>query len=176
MPLGPYAGDVSLPGRHSALDDMMNIENPGSATRIGAPPILRVLVSFPIACFPGALATDIAYALTADMMWADFSAWLLAAGMFMGVLAAIVGLVDIVAHRRRWSPRAALTLVIGSLFVLILAAFDNLVHSRDAWTSVVPFGLALSAVTVAVMLITVWFSSVRVYRGYVGLPASGIGQ
>jgi uncharacterized membrane protein len=133
-------------------------------------------VSFPIACFSGALVTDIAYALTADMMWADFSAWLLAAGIVMGVLAAIAGLVDILATRRLWAPRAALMLVIGSLLVLVLAVFNNLVHSRDAWTSVVPFGLALSAITVVVMLITVWFSSAPAYRRDVSVPYSGVRQ
>jgi len=38
--------------------------------------------------------------------------------------------------------------------VLVLAFFNNLVHSRDAWTSVVPTGLILSALTVAVMIVT----------------------
>ena len=154
----------------------MNSDNFGSSARIGGHPILRILVSFPIACFSGALVTDIAYALTADMMWADFSAWLLAAGMFFGVLSAIAGFVHILTNRRVWAPRAALTLVIGSLLVLILAAFNNLVHSRDAWTSVVPFGLALSAITVVVMLITVWFGSAPAYRRDVGVPYSGVRQ
>lgn len=120
-------------------------------------PILRILVSFPIACFCGALVTDITYAMTAKMMWADFSAWLLAGGIILGVLAAIAGLVSLVTHRRELAARQVLPLVIGSLVVLVLAFFDNLVHSRDAWTSVVPAGLALSAVTVIVMLVTAWF-------------------
>jgi uncharacterized membrane protein len=52
--------------------------------------------------------------------------------------------------------------MIGSLLVLTLGLFNNLVHSRDAWTSVVPAGLALSAATVTVMLVTVWLGSVAV--------------
>jgi uncharacterized membrane protein len=35
-----------------------------------------MLVPIPIVCFIGALITDIAYVVTADIMWADFSAWL----------------------------------------------------------------------------------------------------
>jgi uncharacterized membrane protein len=155
---------------------MMDIDNPGFTTRIPRHPIFRIVASFPIACFSGALLTDIAYALTAHMMWADFSAWLLAVGMIMGVLAAVVGLVIIVGNRRRWTPRSALALVIGSLLVLILAAFNNLVHSRDAWTSVVPFGLALSAITVVLMLITVWLSAAPAYQHYAVVPASGVSE
>jgi uncharacterized membrane protein len=122
------------------------------------------------------LVTDIVYALTADMIWADFSAWLLAAGMLMGVLAAIVGLVDLAANRRVRPQRRPWLLVIGSLLVLILGLFDSLIHSRDAWTSVVPTGLALSAITVIVMLITIWFGSATGYRLGVDTSHSGIRQ
>jgi uncharacterized membrane protein len=152
----------------------MNINTQEPIVRIGGHPILRILASFPIACFCGALVTDIAYAWTADMMWADFSAWLLAVGMLMGVLAAIAGFLDVVANRRARSLRRVFVLFLGGLVVLVLAALNNLVHSRDAWTSVVPLGLAISAVTVVVMLITIWSGSGSVYRPVVGVPYSGV--
>jgi hypothetical protein len=44
-------------------------------------PIHPMLVPFPIACFSGALVTDIAYWRTANMMWSNFSAWLIFAGL-----------------------------------------------------------------------------------------------
>ncbi len=139
-------------------------------------PILHILASFPIACFSGALATDIAYAQTADMMWADFSTWLLAVGALTGALAAIGGAITLVAKRRVRTQRRIWPLVIGSLVVLILECLNNLVHSRDAWTSVVPEGLVLSAVAVAVMLITAWLGFPRVYRYGADLPYSGARQ
>ncbi len=152
----------------------MNSDDAGSAARIAGRPLLRILVSFPLACFSCALVTDAAYAQTADMMWADFSAWLLAAGTFMGVLAAIAGLAGMVVDRRIPTQRPAWPLVIGSLLVLILAFFNNLVHSRDAWTSVVPTGLALSAATVVVMLIIAWLGSATVRRRSMGRQYSGV--
>ena len=135
---------------------------------------MHVLASFPIACFFTALLTDIAYARTADMMWADFSAWLLAIGMFFGILAGVMGIVSVIANRRIRSPRQAWPVALGSLVVLILGFFDNLVHSRDAWTSVVPAGVALSAITVIVMLVTAWFSSGATDRRGVDLQYSGV--
>jgi uncharacterized membrane protein len=51
--------------------------NPASTPRVAMCPIHPMLVPFPIACFTGALFSDIAYWKTAEMMWADFSAWLL---------------------------------------------------------------------------------------------------
>lgn len=154
----------------------MNSDTPGAAVRAGGNPILRILMAFPIACFSCALATDLAYAQTANMMWTDFSAWLLAAGIFMGVLAAIAGFIALVANRRAPAQRPGWPLVIGGLLVLILAFLDNLVHSRDAWTSVVPWGLALSAATVAVMLITAWLGSARASTRGVGVQYSGAHQ
>jgi uncharacterized membrane protein len=66
--------------------------------------------------------------------------------------------------------------MIGSLLVLILGLFNNFVHSRDAWTSVVPLGLELSAATVVVMLITIWFASATTYRRDVSMQYSGVRQ
>lgn len=125
-----------------------------SMTRSGNHPIVRTLAAFPIACFTCALVTDFCYMQTTRMMWADFSDWLLAVGMAGGVIAAIAGLTALLVNRRRDGSRAAWPVVIGSLLVLVVAFFNNLVHSRDAWSSVVPTGIALSVVTVLLMLAT----------------------
>jgi uncharacterized membrane protein len=138
--------------------------NPASTARIAMRPIHPMLVPFPIVCFVGALITDLAYWKTAEMMWADFSAWLLFAGLIMGILAAIAGLVDFFGNRliRRLAP--AWFHMVGNIIVLVLALFNCLVHSRDAWTSVVPTGLILSALTVLVLLFTGWMGWTMVYR------------
>lgn len=142
-------------------------------TRVGGHPLLRLLTSFPIAFFSGALMTDLAYWRTADMIWADFSAWLLAVGIVMGALAALVGLITLIASRRARAHRPLLPLVLGGPAVLVLALFDNLVHSRDQWTSVVPTGLILSACTVVVMLITLWLGSAS--REITAIPVDYVG-
>ena len=149
--------------------------SPGYVVPTPGHPLLRILVSFPIACFCGALATDITYAQTANIIWADFSAWLLAIGMAFGLLAAIVGLVALL-RRGTARPRPVWPIMVGSLVVLALALLDNLVHSRDAWTSVVPEGLALSAITVIVMLATVWLASAKVTQPSPNLRYSGAAQ
>jgi uncharacterized membrane protein len=142
----------------------MAYETRSVTVRGAAPPIHRVLQSFPVAGFAGALVTDIVYAWTTDMIWSDFSDWLLAVGFIFGVLAAIAGLISLVAHRRQYAGRTSAVYIIGSLIVMVLAGFNNLVHSRDAWTSVVPTGLALSAATVVVMLLTFWLGGQQAAR------------
>lgn len=121
-------------------------------------PLLRLVSAFPIAGFPAALTADIAYASSANVMWADFADWLLAASMLMGVLAAIIGLGVLIADRRLPRSRPTGLVVLGSLVALALGLLDNFVHSRDAWTSVVPWGLALSAATTIVVFVTVWLA------------------
>ncbi len=154
----------------------MNSDISESTARRGGHPVLRILAAFPIACFTCALLTDIAYAQTANIMWADFSAWLLAAGLAGGVVAAIAGLVSLLANRRAGPQRSAWPIALGSLLVLVIAGFNNLVHSRDAWTSVMPTGLALSAITVLAMLATAWLASRAGHRRGVALPYAGVRQ
>ncbi len=137
----------------------MSSQYPGSTVRLAGSPMFRILVSFPIACFCCALVTDLAYLKTADMTWADFSAWLLAVGMVFGVLAAVAGLVDLIRLRRTRASRPVWPVALGALIVLALGLVNNFVHSRDAWTSVVPQGLVLSVLTVIVMLATAWFGA-----------------
>ena len=146
-------------------------ENPRSTARIAKHPIHPILVPFPIVCFVGTLLTDLTYWWTADMMWADFSAWLLFAGLVMGVLAAIAGLIDFLSNRLVRALTPAWFHMIGNVVVLVLALFNSLVHSRDGWTSVVPAGLVLSALTVLVLLFTGWMGWSMVYRHGVGVVA-----
>jgi len=128
-----------------------------------------LLVPYPIACFVGALLTDVTYWRTAQMMWADFSAWLLTAGVLMGYIAAIVGLIDFLGNRFIRAKRPAWPHVIGNVIVLILATLNMLIHTRDAWTSVVPWGLGLSAIVVAMLGFTGWMGWSMVYRHGVGV-------
>jgi uncharacterized membrane protein len=51
-------------------------ESSHTTAQIKKRPIHPVLVPVPIACFVGALLTDITYYATAEMMWADFSSWI----------------------------------------------------------------------------------------------------
>ena len=52
---------------------------------------------------------------------------------------------------------------------LVLAIVNAFVHSRDAYTSVVPTGLILSALVVLILLVTGWAGSGMVYRHGVGV-------
>jgi uncharacterized membrane protein len=103
------------------------------------------------------------------MMWADFSAWLVTVGVIMGILAAIAGLTDFLGSRLVRAQTPAWPHFLGNLVALILAIVNMFVHTRDAWTSIVPWGLILSAVVVLILLVTGWLGWAMVYRHHVGV-------
>ena len=147
----------------------MSIANPRSATRIFRHPLHPMLVPVPIVCFVGVLFTDVTYWWSADMMWANFSAWLVTVGVIVGFIAAIFGLIDFLSSRVIRAQPPAWPHAIGNVVVLLLATLNMFIHSRDAWTSVVPWGLTLSAVVVLVLIFTVWMGQALVYRHRVGV-------
>jgi uncharacterized membrane protein len=118
-------------------------------------PFYPALVAFAAACFFGTLATDIAYWRTANVVWADFSDWLVTAGVIAGYAALAVALVEVLALRTPRLYRQLWPFALGMIAALILGTLNMLVHTRDAWTSVVPWGLALSTMVV-VAIITSW--------------------
>ncbi len=103
------------------------------------------------------------------MMWADFSAWLLTVGLVVSIFAVIAGLVDFAGDRRiRTLPQSWIH-GLGNAVALILAILNALVHTRDAYSSVVPTGLILSALVVLILLVTGWMGWDMVYRHEVGV-------
>ncbi len=126
-------------------------------------PIHATLAAFPTVCFTLTLLTDIAYWQTANLMWQNFSSWLLFVGLVTGILAAVAGAVDGLVRRRR-GMRGGWMHGLGSLLVLFVAFLNNLVHAGDGWTAVVPWGLALSAVTVLLLIVSAWLGRSVTYR------------
>ncbi len=122
---------------------------------IGGVPLHAMLVPFPIVCFTGALLADIAYYNSGgQVQWANFAEWLLAFGELFGAVAALFGLIDLLRTPRGARPTAAWFHFAGSATLLTLGLFNNLVHTRDGWTGIVPMGLTLSVLSVIVLVVT----------------------
>jgi uncharacterized membrane protein len=147
--------------------------NPRSRMSVAGHPLHVMLVPIPVVCFIATLITDIVYSQTAKMLWTDMSAWLLVAGVIVGILAALAGLIDFLGDRRIRDLRAAWIHALGNITVIILSIFNVLIHTRDAYTSVVPTGLVLSAIVVLILLVTGWNGWSMVYRHRVGVLPSG---
>jgi uncharacterized membrane protein len=97
-----------------------------------------------------ALGTDYIYYTTAVWQWANFSAWLITAGLVVTLVAVILLLIDFATGRARRLNMGSFILVAAAALLSLVNAF---VHSRDAWTSVVPQGILLSAISTILLLI-----------------------
>lgn len=133
-----------------------------------ASPARGVMSALPIVCFAGALATDVTYQQTSEIQWANFSAWLLAIGMVLGALSVLFELVYLFQARRRRSPGSEWWRIGVMVIALAVALANNFVHGRDGWTSVVPSGLILSAITVVLLIAATFMGPHSTYRDRIG--------
>ena len=117
------------------------------ATVVSPHPLMVMLLTIPVVCFVGALLTDISYLNSGgNLLWVNFSSWMLAVGLVFGGIAGLALLISALRAARSWIP-----------FVLLVAAWiievlNSFVHARDGWTAVSPTGLILSIIGSILML------------------------
>lgn len=144
--------------------------NPRSTLSIAGHPLHPMIIPLPIASFIGALAADIAYANTNNLFWVEASQWLLGVGILTALLAAVGGFVDFFGDPRIRALAAARRHMIGNLTLVVLEAINLWVRAGDdSADAVVPLGLALSALGVALLLFNGWQGWEMVYRHRVGI-------
>jgi len=97
-----------------------------------------------------AFGTDIMYSQNALMQWSNASEWLIAVGLLLALVAAIVLLVEVLIGTARPIRWLDFILLAAAALLSIVNAF---VHSRDAWTTVVPQGIWLSGVSALLLVI-----------------------
>ncbi|GGD55340.1 hypothetical protein GRI62_03490 [Erythrobacter arachoides] len=132
--------------------------DPGVRTAPLASPIHAILLAFPVALYPAALVSDIAYLQTAVVQWTNFSQWLIAgADLFAGLLLAWALIAFFFGPGRRMGARGArgrsllYLIVVASMFV---TGFVNaLQHAKDGWHSVGTAGLVMSIVCTVLALV-----------------------
>lgn len=123
-------------------------------------PLHAILLAFPLPLFLGALVSDLAYRASYQVQWANFSAWLIAGGLFLGAFAVLWAVINM--FRRGSASRGRVLLYCAVLVAMWGLGFVNaLVHAKDAW-AVMPEGLYLSAVVALLALVAAWIG----YSGF----------
>ena len=140
-----------------------------SAAAIGGHPIHPMLVPFPIAFLVATLAVDIAFGSTHDPFWARAGFWLLAAGIVMAALAAVVGLIDFLAIRRVRSLTVGWLHFLGNGLAVLLAIWNITLRWGDPAAGPTSLAIALSAIVVAILLVTGWLGGELAYRHRIGV-------
>ena len=143
----------------------------GSAIAVAGHPIHAMLVHFPIALVICALGVDMLYWLTADPFWMRVGVWATGAAFGFGVLASVVGTLELLAvpgirvRVASWNHAiAAMTLVAvaGANWGLRLAYPE----------AVLPHGLLLSLLAAAMTALAGWHGGKLVFDHGVGLIIS----
>lgn len=147
-----------------------------SAAHISGHPIHPMLVPFPIAYLVGALFTDLAFISTNDAFWATASLWLLRAGVVMGALAAVFGLVDFLSRKSIRSHKIAWYHFAGNAGVLALALINMMLRGDSPADAIVPGGILLSLIVAGTLIYTSWLGGEMAYRYRIGSIPAGAEQ
>ncbi|MBN8991632.1 MAG: hypothetical protein J0H42_25620 [Rhizobiales bacterium] len=113
-------------------------------------PLHPFFVALGGALLMAALFTDYMYSSNSLMQWANFSVWLITGGLVMALIATISLVTDFALGRAgpiRWLDFG---LIAAAAFLSLVNVF---VHTRDAWTSVVPTGITLSTIVTILLLV-----------------------
>jgi uncharacterized membrane protein len=119
-------------------------------------PLHGILLAFPVAGFSGALASDITYLNTAEIQWTNFSQWLITGALLFGAPVLLWSLIGFLKARRTAVRGGALLYFVAILLMWIAGLVNAFQHSRDGWSSVGTFGLALSVVSTLLALAAAW--------------------
>ena len=140
-----------------------------SLAAIAGHPIHPMLVPLPIGALSLALASDLAFAATGDRFFARASTFLLGAGIATGALAGAVGSIDFTGreqvreHGESWMHAG------GNIAALAVSAVNLAIRQGDQAKNVVPMGLALSALTGTMLVVTGWLGGELSYRHRIGV-------
>lgn len=147
----------------------MQQDNPRSTARFMGHPIHPMLVGFPITLFIGTLVTDIVFWQTGGRMWADFSFYLLAAGIVTALAAALAGFTDFLGERRIRQLSHAWQHMLGNLVAVAVAIVNLILRIGDHAGAIVTTGLILSLVVAAILGFTGWRGGDLVFKHRVGV-------
>ncbi|MCD5978064.1 hypothetical protein ALP94_03854 [Pseudomonas savastanoi pv. glycinea] len=116
-------------------------------------PLHAILLAGTVPLFLGALLSDIAYAQTYQIQWANFASWLIAGGLLFCGLALLFALVNLIrADHKAGRPVAYFLLLLVTWALGLINAFE---HAKDAW-AMMPTGLILSVVVTLLSVVAAW--------------------
>ena len=138
--------------------------NPVSTANLAGHPLHPILITLPIGLFAATFLFDLLFWWRGAEAFATGALWLLGAGLVGAALAAITGLIDFTGDARIRQLRDAWYHAIGNVLLVLLQGFSFYWRYTHGSAGVVPNGLGLSAVSVAVMIFTGWMGGEMVFR------------
>lgn len=128
-----------------------------------------MVVPFPIAFLLAIVGTDITYLGTADAFWARASLWLAGAGTILGVIAGIIGTLELFLIRGIRHRPAGWSHFVMAVMLLAVGFINWLSRIEDPYSSIEGSGLYLSLLGAALVSMAGWLGGDLVFEHHVGL-------
>lgn len=141
----------------------------GTVAAVNRHPLRPMLVPLPIGFLVGALMCDILFVATDDPFWARGAFWLLVGGVITGLVAGLVGLVDLLGIQRARRLTMASVHGVGNILALVPAIVNVVSRWGDHGASSNSTGLILSIAVVLILLVTGWLGGELFYRHGIGV-------
>src|SRR5690606_3336946 len=132
-------------------------------------PIHPMVVPFPIAFLLAIVATDLAFLGTGDEFWARVSLWLAGGGTVLGVVAGIIGTLELLLIRGIRHRPAGWSHFVMAVMLLAVAFINWLTRIDDPLSAIHGSGLYLSLLGALLVSIAGWLGGDLVFEHHVGL-------
>jgi uncharacterized membrane protein len=130
-----------------------------------------MLIPLPLSFLVAAFGADLGTWWANDPFWARAALWLTGAGVVLGLLAAIPGIIDFTTKKRIRDHRIAWVHGLGNIVVVTLAAISWWLRLGDPLDAVLPWGITLSALITLLLVVTGWLGGELSYRYKIGVMA-----
>lgn len=140
-----------------------------SVMAIAKHPVHPMLVTFPIAFLGTVPAADLAWLLFPDPFWARAGLWLNIGGLGLGVVAGVVGALDLVLVRVARRHVSAWSHFLAAVMALALAALGVWLRWPDPEAAVWPWGLVQGVVMLGVVGVAGWLGGSLSFHHGIGV-------
>ena len=147
-----------------------------STVNIRQHPVHPTLVVFPLAFLTGTVLSDIIFLMTGDAFWAEAAFWLASAGLGIGLLAALVGVVDFFTMNEVRQHISAWSHFLAGTMALALAGANVQWRWDDPASAVWPVGLMLSATMACMVVTTGWLGGTLTFKHGIGTYGHDVEQ
>lgn len=140
-----------------------------TAVAIARHPIHPMVVPFPIAFLLAVVATDVMYLATDDPFWGRASLWLAGGGTGLGILAGIIGTLELLLIKDIRHRAAGWTHFVLAVMLLAVGFTNWLSRLEEPLQAIAGGGLYLSLLGAVLVAMAGWLGGELVFEHHIGL-------
>lgn len=139
-----------------------------SRMAIASHPVHAMMVAFPIAAAFGTLGSDLIYWYTGDPFWARAALWAIGSGFWLGILAGIAGIAEMLLVSGIRIRAASWTHFILAMTLLSVLGANWGLRLSDPVAAVLPWGVLMSVLSAGMTGATGWHGGKLVFDYQIG--------